>query len=640
MAAAAPSNVRTTPELRWPSWVLSLSEQPSDDFAGMARHALGHVGSGRTAILFNDARQAAPPIASSDGVALIFDGILYNADDLAKELGAAESPPCEASLLLLAYRRWGEDFVRRLRGLFALIVWDGNRDALLCVRDAMGHYPLFYARSGAGLLVSSSLVDLLRHPSASKELNRAALASYFLDYWPRIKETFYQAVNRIPPGSAMRVEGGGAENIYRWWDPHPPDLDSRWATLEELPEFDRLFGAAIDRFLDFGHPGIFLSGGIDSVSVAAATVDRCIARGLPLPRGLSMVFPHPEANEERIQRGVAEALGIEQDLVPFDVACGPRGLLPPMLELCREMPLPAQNFWSAAYNHIAGLGKRAGCKTIFTGGGGDEWVGVSPYLAADLIRSLDFQGLYNLWLASLRSFADPPLAITRFLFWRFGVRALLRDTAVRRLRSSAPSLLAAIIGRRVRHLAPPWLRIDESLWKTIIERALTSETERANESDRYGWLFAESRRALDHPLISWEMEELFENGRRLGMQRFHPYFDAEVIEMLYRIPPALLNIGGRMKGIVRSQIAQRFPGLGFERQKKVRIVRFFGDIMRREGPQVWGDLGGAKALAALGLVDREEMDRSIAALIASGDYRDAFEAWHIMGMETWLRSRY
>jgi asparagine synthase (glutamine-hydrolysing) len=471
-------------------------------------------------------------------------------------------------------------------------------------------------------------------------LNRTAIVSYLIDHWPRLNETFYSRVKRIPPGHAMRVSRGTA-SVYRYWDPEPRESASRWITEDELGRFDELLACATDRYLALGPVGIYLSGGLDSVSVAAVATDRCAANRLPAPHALSLGFADPEANEQLTQRGVASRLGIPQDLVPFAVACGPEGLLLPILELSRSLSLPLQNFWLAAYNHLARLGKERGCRVIFTGAGGDEWLGLSPYLAADYIRSFDYSGLHQLWLGQHRSFPGPLLAKAWFLFWLFGIRALMRDATIRTLRKSRPSVYAAIMRRRIRSLVGqrPWLDVDEALLREIYQRAETSETERANESTRIGLYFAEGRRALDHPLVSWEMEEVFENGRRLNIRFLAPYYDAELIEMLYRVPQKLLIRGGRTKGLIRERVARRFPGLGFESQKKVQITRSFGTIMQREGPRAWQSLGGAKSLAAIGVVNAARIDRAINADIASGDHRDSFKAWSIMGIESWLRAR-
>jgi asparagine synthase (glutamine-hydrolysing) len=266
--------------------------------------------------LFCEAGKSRPEVATTSNCSVVFEGLLYNAKDLANELGILERSADPASIILESYRRWGEAFLGKLRGLFALIVWDSERDLLLSARDAFGNHPLFFARGKRELVISTSLDAIIGHPAISKELNRAAIFNSFLGYLPWLKETFYAQVDRVPPGHAMRVTRGTAE-IFRYWDPHPPDDSSLWIREDEVGRFDELLTQAVDRFLELGPTGIYLSGGLDSVSVAAVATDRSVTNCFPRPCAFSLIFPHPEADEEQVQRSVAQQLGLQQDLVPL-----------------------------------------------------------------------------------------------------------------------------------------------------------------------------------------------------------------------------------------------------------------------------------------------------------------------------------
>jgi asparagine synthase (glutamine-hydrolysing) len=638
MAAALPTLQPGLTDRGWPSWFVSLAEHPPSPVRRYTNVVLGDPRGLRQLGLFCEAGKSRPEVATTSNCSVVFEGFLYNAKELANELGASERSAGPASLVLEGYRRWGEVFLSKLRGLFALVLWDGERDLLVCARDAFGNHPLFFARGERELVISTSLDAIIGHTAISKELNRATIFNSFLGYLPWLKETFFAHVDRVPPGHAMRVKRGNVE-IFRYWDPHPPDDSSLWIKEDEVGRFDELLTQAVDRFLELGPTGIYLSGGLDSVSVAAVATDRSVTNCFPRPRAFSLIFPHPEADEERVQRSVAQQLGLLQDLVPFDEACGAQGFLESTLELSRSFSQPLQNFWLPAYNHLARLGKQNGCRTILTGGGGDEWLGISPLLSADLIRSFDFLGLYQLWCGVRRSYRRPLHNTTRGLLWTFGLRPLLRDNVVRMLSERSPATLARLRQRNLRKLMPSWRSSDPKLWSELALRAETIETERTREPARYGYYFAEIRLSLDHPLMSWEMEEIFENGKRLGVRFLQPYFDAELAEMLYRTPMALLNRGGLTKGLVRDTISRRFPGLGFDRQKKIEITEFFSDLIRRDGERVWKRMGGAQALAALDLVNPARVDSFVRTAINSGKHRQTFQVWMLMSMESWLRPR-
>lgn len=638
MAAGAAAIRPDVREHRWPRWVAALTHGAAAEVTGHRHITLGATDGARRLNLFCELGQAEPQFAASASCAVVLEGFLYNSAELAEELEAAGRTIDDASLLLLAYRRWGEGFLDRLRGIFALVLWDATRDLFLCARDPLGNHPLFFSTGGPEVVVSTSLDAVVHHPTVSTEINRPAVANYFLDFFPKLGETFYAHVERLPPGHALKAQRG-TRSVFRYWDPQRRKLALGWVTEDELGLFDKLLSRAVERFFEFGPLGIYLSGGLDSVSIAAIATDLSTRYGFPAPHALSLIFP-TEANEESVQKAVACELGLSQDLVPFAVAAGDRGVLEPVVEQSAQTSQPLQNYYLGVYNHLADRGKQRGCQAILTGNGGDEWLAVSPLLAADLLRAFDLGGLYRLWNETRSSYRPRAFRYLapRFI-WNFGLRTLLRDGALRTLARVSPRTLRSVRSRRLRRLVQPWQTIDRVLWREVCARVESLETDRIREPADYGTYVAESRLGLDHPLASWEAEEVFENGRRLGVRFLAPYMDGELVEMLYRTPPQLLNRGGMSKGLVRETVATRFPGLGFERQKKIDLIKFFPSIIRAEGPAVWRRMDGAKTLVAMGLANRQRLDSWVRAALRSDDHPTAFRLWLVMSMESWLRAR-
>src|SRR3990170_4660850 len=132
----------------------------------------------------------------------VFEGPLYNREDFAAATGAFPEA-ADAALVLRAYRLWGEDAVRRIKGRFALCVWDGSSEVLLCARDPLGYHPLFYADTARGLLLSSSIDTLVHHPEVSTEPSRLMLAEHLAHQWVDNRQTFFAAVKRVPPGHVL-----------------------------------------------------------------------------------------------------------------------------------------------------------------------------------------------------------------------------------------------------------------------------------------------------------------------------------------------------------------------------------------------------------------------------------------------------
>ena len=111
------------------------------------------------------------------------------------------------------------------------------------------------------------------------------------------------------------------------------------------------------------------------------------------------------------------------------------------------------------------------------------------------------------------------------------------------------------------------------------------------------------------------------------------------MEFLYRTPPELLNRGGRTKGLVRDTVARRFPRLGFDTQRKVTALGFARSLIVEEGRHVWGELGGATALADAGVVDAPALGERLHRILRDPQSRRFHVVWDVLTLECWLRAR-
>lgn len=564
-----------------------------------------------------------PPSVADDGTrTVVLDGVLHGA-----------SQPDAADLVLRGYVRSGAGVLADLRGFYALAIVDREKGTLLCARDPAGVYPLFYVQGDGELLVSTSTESLLRHPSVPERVLPRVVADHLYHGYPQdLEDTYFAAIKRVPPGHALQA-GDGAPRVYRHWDPAPPEQPVEWATEEEVEEFEERLSHAVERSTRLGASGVYLSGGMDSAAVATLAADGCAENGLPPPLALSLVFPHPDCDEERMQRLVATGLGLPQFLASFEQAVGDGGLLAAALRLSSEWPSPLLNLFEPGFQYLGAEARRRGCRVILDGGGGDEWLGLSSDYARVLVRRGDAVGLYRLWDARRRYLPTPPLTVLRNIAWRSGVRPLLRDFAGRR----APRGLAAYRRRRSTEWLPSWLAPDPRIRQAFYERTLADVPE-SPTMDHYQLM---RRRTLDHPLEALVMEDTFAAGTRIGVPIIQPLWDPDVVDLLCRTPPDLLNRGGREKGLLRDLLGTRFPALGREWVKTVFMGGFLASVMLREGRQEWRRLGGASALAEVGLVDPRRLETYVEACFSGqdGGQRELGRIWNILSVEAWLRPR-
>jgi asparagine synthetase B (glutamine-hydrolysing) len=247
-------------------------------------------------------------------------------------------------------------------------------------------------------------------------------------------------------------------------------MEIDWVHEDELGHFDELLEQAVQRCRDGRPTGIFLSGGLDSVSIAAVAASATRSESDAAPLALSLAFPDPEANEERVQRGVAKTLGIPQIMLEWDPAVGPEGVIGRAAELTSSLPAPLLNFWMPAYDGLAMAGRERGCEVILTGAGGDEWLGVTPFYAADLLRWGSIRGLRRLYAEQRRSYPVTRLAYGRNVVWRYGARPVLGSAVKRGLDRTAPSLIERERLRRIARSTPRWIAPDPALQAEILRR--------------------------------------------------------------------------------------------------------------------------------------------------------------------------
>jgi asparagine synthase (glutamine-hydrolysing) len=202
---------------------------------------------------------------------LVINGEIYNYRLLRAELeraGHEFKTASDSEVAAHAYDRWGDSFLERLDGMFALALWDGHRQRLILARDRMGEKPLFYCERDGLLLFASELTALLAHPAVSAALDPLALTHYLaLEYVPGPR-CIIAGVHKLEPGCALSCDRTGVRR-WRFWslDPHPTTGLSYAAAVAELRQ--RLEAAVRARLVSDVPLGIFLSGGLDSSTIAA-----------------------------------------------------------------------------------------------------------------------------------------------------------------------------------------------------------------------------------------------------------------------------------------------------------------------------------------------------------------------------------
>jgi asparagine synthase (glutamine-hydrolysing) len=313
----------------------------------------------------------------------VVNGEIYNFEALRKELTAAGHrfvTRCDAEVVVHGYEAWGAGVVDRLDGMFALAVWDGRARRLLLARDRMGEKPLYVARTSAGLAFASELKALKHAPGVSGELDREALLRYLVFEHVPAPRSMLRGVSKLEPGTRWTIEPGGEPVVERYWD--LPFVTRRRedkgpAARDLLSE---LTMAVRSRLVSDVPLGVFLSGGIDSSTVAALAV-----RERSDLATFSVGFDEPDFDESGHARRVAAHLGTRHHEERLSVKAM-LDLLPAVGQLLDE-PLADS---SIVPTHLLARFARRHVTVALGGDGGDElFLGYPTFQADRVARGLD-----------------------------------------------------------------------------------------------------------------------------------------------------------------------------------------------------------------------------------------------------------
>jgi asparagine synthase (glutamine-hydrolysing) len=321
------------------------------------------------------------PIENEDKSAVVVqNGEIYNYRELKRELegrGHRFASDCDTEVLVHGYEEWGEGFVERLRGMFAVALWDKRRRRLLLARDRFGIKPLYYRHAEDGLSFASELTAMLEQPNFSREIDPKAVAAYLAFNSIPAPLTIFKQARKLPPGHLLSWEGGEIA-LRRYARPGPsPGAEARGGSAEQLAaELREVLDDSVRAHLVADVPvGVLLSGGVDSGGLAALA-SRHVSEPL---RTFSIGFEEEGFNELSRARLVAERYGTDHhELVLRPDAVE---LLPKLVEAFDEpfgdsSALPTYLVSELAVSEV---------KVALSGEGGDELFGGYYTYVADLL---------------------------------------------------------------------------------------------------------------------------------------------------------------------------------------------------------------------------------------------------------------
>ena len=288
------------------SMARTLEHRGPDDEGVLIRAPFG-VGFRRLSII--DIEGGHQPMFNEAGdVACVCNGELYNFVELREELrrkGHVFVSASDAEVVVHAYEEYGDRFVERLSGMFAICVFDwrdSSKPRLLLARDRIGVKPLYWAKTSEGLVWGSECKALLASGKLGREMRAQALMDYVVQGYIAGEDSAWAGISRLLPGHVLTWTPGREPHVQSYWS-LPVDGMREPASAEEIREaLDR----SVESRLVADVPlGVFLSGGIDSSAVATSMA----ARGGEPIVACSVGFEDKRFDELGIARETATGLG-------------------------------------------------------------------------------------------------------------------------------------------------------------------------------------------------------------------------------------------------------------------------------------------------------------------------------------------
>lgn len=373
------NNVFTEEELHRMTDVMAHRGPDASGFFYDGNIALGH----RRLSIIDLSQAANQPMFSHDNrYIIVFNGEVYNFREIAKELDIKLKTSSDTEVILESFLKWGVDCVTRFNGMFAIAIYDKEKQELFLFRDRMGIKPIFYYWNNGDFAFGSELKALLQLNDFKRKrtINHKAVGEFlYLGYIPQ-PDTIYKDIHKFPSGHYAKISKNSFE-LNDYWSPEDKIRPQVITDLNEAKkQLDELLNKSVQYRLISDVPyGVFLSGGIDSSIVTA------IARKLTdnKLKTFSIGFKEAKYNEAAHARAISEYL--QTDHHEFIVSQNDAlGLVDDILDSYDEpyadsSALPTMLVSKLARQHVT---------MVLSGDGGDElFHGYGAYMWANRLSN-------------------------------------------------------------------------------------------------------------------------------------------------------------------------------------------------------------------------------------------------------------
>lgn len=546
---------------------------PDDSGNWMDPHSGIALGFRRLAIL--DLSPAGhQPMFSADGrYAIVFNGEVYNFNDLRKELvalGYSFRGHSDTEIMLASICQWGlQEAVQRFNGMFAFALWDRSERRLTLVRDRLGIKPLYYGWAGRVFIFGSELKALKAHPAFHPDIDRGALALFLRYSYIPAPYTIYTGFRKLLPGTILTLadaQPGELPDPKPFWSARQV-AESGVAHLFEgsdqaaVEELDRLLRVSVRERMVADVPlGAFLSGGIDS-SVVVALMQAQSSRPI---QTFTVGFHESDYDEAGYARAIARHLGTDHTEI-YVTPQETQAVIPHLPTLFDEPFSDSSQIPTFLISELA----RRHVTVSLSGDGGDELFG--GYNRYSWVRKIQkaagwapgaFRALGSAALHGVRPAAWESLFSNRLIPSRWRI-----SEAGEKIRKVAEALTANGPKDIYLDLVSHWANSSEVVRGAAeLPTLLTQPDTWAQLPDFTAWM-------MYMDLVTYLPDDILTKVDRASMgnslESRLPYLDDHrVVEFAWQLPMHMKIRNGKGKWLLRQVLYQYVPKLMLERPKK------------------------------------------------------------------------
>lgn len=365
--------------VRFPERGLAAIRRRGPDQLSHWKDDAAHIWLGHARLSIIDLSEAGnQPMHSPDGRwVMAYNGEIYNYRELRAELEAAGEQfvgHSDSEILLRLFMREGAACFTRLNGIFAAAFWDREERTLTLARDPMGVKPLYFAEQAHGFAFASEMKALIRGGDVVPTINKKAVFHHLGLLWSPGRETIVSEIHKMLPGEAMVVKGGAVQSRWIYSNPVLPTADAQPTAdaASLVAQVRDSVETAVQRQLVSDVPlGAFLSGGLDSSSIAAFAARHrtgpgklqcfsiAIADGTQAAEGFADDLPYA--------RRVAQHLDVDLHVVQADGS-----MLDRLAETIYFLDEPTADLAALNTLLISEMARSQGITVLLSGSGGDD----------------------------------------------------------------------------------------------------------------------------------------------------------------------------------------------------------------------------------------------------------------------------